>query len=182
MPGSVSFGKQNVLEFLTENILYINRCLDIGTGTGIYSQLLRQSGNNCEIIGIEIFEPYISQFNLTEKYSQIINDDARLLDFDKLGKFDVVFAGDVLEHMYREEADTVIKKILAITHYFIISIPIIEIHQTEVNGNIYETHLVPDWTHDEFYEKYKDYIIDYIIPETASPEEPVGVYWLSQKQ
>lgn len=181
MPGSVAFGKPQVLDFLLDNHEDIKRCLDIGVGSGTYSHLLKQSNNNCEIIGIEIFEPYVEKYNLLEHYSDIIIADVRTYDLQSLGNFDVIFAGDVLEHMYRDEADEVIKKLLSMTKCLIISLPIIEINQGEIDGNIYEEHLTPDWTHEQFVEKYKLYIIKQVIPENPSPDEPVGVYWLSMQ-
>jgi hypothetical protein len=65
-----------------------------------------------------------------------------------------VIAGDVLEHMTKEEALTVISNLLPRCKYFIISIPIIKWPQDAVNGNPFEIHVKDDWSDKEALESF----------------------------
>ena len=97
----------------------------------------------------------------------------RELDYDSIGPFDVTIAGDVLEHMSKEDAVDVVGKILNVSTYLFISIPIIHYPQDEVNGNPYEAHVKDDWSHDEMMETFPQ-----IIKHRAGRR--VGVYMLTK--
>ena len=84
--------------------------LDIGVGNGKWGFLVReyvdvwnghflQSQWSCIIDGIEIYEPYIYQNSHQRAiYNDIHIGDATLLAH-QLGQYDVIYAGDVLEHI-----------------------------------------------------------------------------------
>lgn len=180
MGTSLSTGKAETLAWFTENKNSINRILDIGTGCGTYIDLIKFNNNICvdaEWIGVEAWQNYINEFNLTNKYNQIINQDARTLDWNSLGKFSVVIAGDVLEHMTKDEAIQLVETALNHCDTMIISIPIIHMPQDAVNGNPFEIHVKDDWSHDEVMSTWQPYIKSFY---KKSSKTKIAVYWLSR--
>ena len=178
MPGSTDEGKEISLSWINDLDLKSNRILDLGVGHGTYYKLFH--GQNSKLskahwIGVEAWEPYISQFNLTSMYDEIINEDMRLLDYNSLSPIDVTFAGDVLEHVSKEEAIDVVDKILKISDYLLISIPIIHYAQGAYQGNHFEIHVKDDWSHNEMIETF---------PQIRKSWEGkiVGCYLLSTKK
>jgi hypothetical protein len=100
-------------------------------------------GDSVTVHGVEVWQPYIDQFNLVNRYDRLYNMDARMLEsFD----YDLVILGDVLEHMSEADATKLWDKISKQARYGIISIPIIHYHQEAINGNPYEIHVEEDWT------------------------------------
>jgi hypothetical protein len=120
--------------------------LDVGAGSGTYAEALRAAGYYQNIDAVEIWGPYISEFKLLKKYRKVWQEDIR--NFDKFN-YDVVIFGDILEHMPKEEAVMVWEKTAEQAKYALISIPIIDVHQDELNGNPYEKHYKDDWTPEE---------------------------------
>lgn len=175
MPWSEPEGKDVIGGWLHPNKDSIQRVLDIGVGSGTYHNEFGQADkllSHAKWIGIEVWEPYIDRFNLNEKYDVIINHDARSLDYSKLDRFDVVFLGDVLEHMTKDEAIALIDKVSQVSNRVIISIPIIHLPQGEAEGNPYEVHVKDDWTHEEVMQTFK--------VDKFSTGRVVGVYLLKE--
>ncbi len=153
----------------------INTVLDIGTGKGTYVQLLKHKGKiipRAKFIGVEAWLPYIERFNLRIKYDEIINEDIRNLNFSSIGRVDLTIAGDVLEHITKEEAIRVVKEISKISQFMIISIPIVHYPQDEINNNPFEKHIKDDWSDNEILEIWSPLIIDKEIGNE------IGVYLL----
>lgn len=180
MPYSSRAGKLEILKWFQDNESNITRILDIGVGSGTYAKLLKNNNVcvNTEIIGIEAWKPYIEQFALDLLYTKIINQDVRSISWKDLGNFDVAIAGDVLEHMTKEEAIELVKKILEISETIIISIPIVYMPQDEYEGNPFEVHVKPDWSHEEVLETWGDNIKNSFIGLKRNHPR-IGVYWLS---
>lgn len=120
--------------------------VDIGAGVGTYKSLLTDT--KAHWVGIEIFAPYITEYNLRDIYNTVICADARYLDFNLLGEIDLVIAGDVIEHMPRNDAIGLLDRLKQASKNIIISVPIVESHQGTVNGNEFETHHY-QWDFDE---------------------------------
>lgn len=125
----------------------ISKVLDIGPGQGTYYHILSPGLPGSVWHGVEIFQPYIDQFNLTNFYNEVYNQDIR--NFNPEDNYDLVIAGDVLEHMEKEEAQSVVNKLLKQCRWLIISIPIIKWEQGVVNDNTHEIHVKDDWSHEE---------------------------------
>ena len=141
--------------------------LDIGAGSGTYSDALKNAGYNGFIDAVEIWKPYVDEFNLHKKYRNVYESDVRLFDnFD----YDVVIFGDILEHMTKDQALEVWDKVAAQADFALIAIPIIHYHQGEINGNPYEHHVKDDWSHEEVLSSFKN-IVD------SWQGEVVGAYW-----
>lgn len=177
---SLSAGKPETLEWFVKNEKNIDRILDIGAGSGTYINLIKFDNKTCttaEWVGVEAWQNYIEEFNLTEKYNSIINQDARKLNWDLLGSFSVAIAGDVLEHMTKEDAIILVENILKNCKTLIISIPIIHMPQDEINGNPFEVHVKDDWSHEEVMATWGQYIKSVYRKGSKSK---IAVYWLSK--
>lgn len=140
MPYSSEEGKQELKDFISQEN-GIRSILDVGAGAGTYYDLLRDVTNDAHWDAIEVWEPYISRFNLSDKYNNIINKDAITLDWPSIGDYDIIIFGDVLEHMTTDDARSIIRKAIAQSKMVVISVPIIPLIQGAEEGNPYETHL-----------------------------------------
>ena len=132
--------------------------LDVGAGQGVYLDLIRSGlGDSVEVHAVEVWQPYIDQFNLENRYNRLYAMDIReMKNFD----YDLVILGDVLEHMPETEAIELWSKISKQARRAIISIPIIHYHQDAINGNPYEVHVEEDWDTKRVLSKFKD-IVEY---------------------
>jgi SAM-dependent methyltransferase len=77
------------------------RVLEIGAGSGVIARPLVEV-NNCEVVALEINPVSVEKLKAFCKsvYSVDLNDRNWPLALAAEGKFDVVIAGDVLEHLY----------------------------------------------------------------------------------
>jgi hypothetical protein len=119
--------------------------LDVGPGAGKYGLLAKEVLPDVELSCIEVWEPYITEFNLLGIYSKPHIGDVR---FHKDFKYDLVILGDVLEHMALEESATLWELIKSQAKAAMISIPIVHFPQGHEHGNPYEEHIVDNWTHE----------------------------------
>jgi hypothetical protein len=180
MGTSLRTGKPEILEWFRNSESKITRILDIGAGSGTYINLIKISNKLCdsaEWVAIEAWENYIKEFELEKKYNSVIKQDVRVIDWDNLGNFSVAIAGDILEHMSKDDAVLVVNKILDHCKVLIISIPIIHMPQDEINGNPFEVHVKDDWSHSEILETWGMHIKNFYVKNHRSK---IGVYWLEK--
>jgi hypothetical protein len=137
MPYSSHEGKDLVKDFFKYH-KYMTM-LDIGPGAGTYADLLKD--NVSYGTAIEVFSPYVEQFNLRDKYREVILCDVRYLDWNTIMWPDVTILGDVLEHMHYDEAKAVLANAVSKSCYVVVSLPIIEYPQGAEMGNIHEEHV-----------------------------------------
>jgi SAM-dependent methyltransferase len=157
MPSSNKEGKSVIREWVTEFGPDVKTVLDLGVGNGTYHRLYTRKSpalKEAYWIGVEAWEPYIREFDLLTRYNKIINADIRTVDFNTLSPIDLVFAGDVLEHITKEEAIKVVDDLLKVAKRIIVSIPIVHFPQGEEEGNPYEAHVKDDWSHTEMLETF----------------------------
>jgi cyclopropane fatty-acyl-phospholipid synthase-like methyltransferase len=157
MPSSSKEGKSIIREWIEEFSLEVHTVMDLGVGEGTYHKFFCRKNpilKHAKWIGIEVWQPYIELYSLETTYNHIEQNDIRLVDYQKFGTIDLVFAGDVLEHMTKEEAVSLIKKLSANAKRVIISIPIVHYPQDEVDGNPFERHVKDDWSHQEMLETF----------------------------
>ena len=102
---------------------------------------------------VEIFEPYIEDNKLEEKYSHVFNCD--IADFEYEG-YDLIVFGDVIEHMPVEKAKKVLDYAKDRCQNMIILVPFLYV-QGAMNGNDYEEHIQDDLTPELFKERYPGY-------------------------
>jgi hypothetical protein len=139
--------------------------LDVGAGQGVYLDLIRQGlGSGVIVNAVEVWQPYIDQFDLENRYDKLFAMDVRdLTNF----AYDLVILGDVLEHMSEEAAIELWDRISQQARYAIISIPIIHYHQDAINGNPYEVHVEEDWNTERVLKTFKGIIEHKEFPVTG---------------
>jgi len=177
MPFSNKEGKDFIKKWLKSSHHSIKNVLDLGAGSGTYYNYYAKKHkilSNATWTAVEVWNPYIEEFSLETKYNRVINEDIRKVDYKNLGTFDLTFAGDVLEHISKDEAVLLVNKILEISKILIISIPIVHFPQEASYGNPYEIHVKDDWSHNEVKETFNQ-ITQYHTGNT------IGVYILSNK-
>jgi len=148
MPTSYSVFKPEIKQWFLENVPLSKRILDVGPGEGTYSNLLRSEGYRID--AIEIYEPYIGQYNLRDKYDNVYVGDIRKFD---ISDYDFIILGDVLEHITVGEAQQLINKIEHYQKHCMVAVPYM-MPQGEYEGNIHEAHQQEDLTHDVMKERY----------------------------
>jgi mannosyltransferase OCH1-like enzyme len=127
--------------------------LDVGAGQGVYLDLIRAVlPEDVSVHAVEVWEPYINQFNLINRYDKLFKMDVREMESFE---YDLVILGDILEHMSEEDAVNLWNKISKDAKYAIISIPIIHYHQDAINGNPYEVHVEEDWNTERVLKVFK---------------------------
>ena len=112
---------------------------DVGCGEGTYSDLARGWRADAIWIGVEVWEPYVDQFDLWRKYDVVVTKDLRELILPQ-APF-VLLAGDVIEHMPRFDAVDFLQhaKDRGAQH-IMVSVPIIDYPQHH-HDNPFEDHL-----------------------------------------
>jgi predicted TPR repeat methyltransferase len=179
MSYSLKSGKEQTLAWFVKNQDQIQTVVDIGPGSGTYISLVKEQARCCvdaRWIGIEIWAPYIQQFRLQERYDEIVNADVRTVDWAQLNP-DVVIAGDVLEHMTKQDAVALVDRILSVAKTLIVSIPIRHMPQDEhAYENPHEAHIKDDWSHEEVMETWGHYVKE---SYRKSVKSKLGVYWMS---
>ena len=163
MPHSDGANKPWAIEKIKE--LDPKTVLDCGTGSGIYLDLIRDNvGQTVIINGIEIWQPYIEEYNLEKRYDKLFKVDVR--EHDNF-EYDLVIFGDILEHMSKEDALLLWEKVSKQAKYGIISIPTIHYPQGPAFGNPYEIHVKDDWTTEEVLNSFSN-IVDHKVFEITS--------------
>jgi 2-polyprenyl-3-methyl-5-hydroxy-6-metoxy-1,4-benzoquinol methylase len=150
-----------------EKIIEINpkTVLDVGAGQGVYLDLIRDGlGSGVIINAVEVWQPYIDQFNLENRYDKLFAMDVK--DMNNF-KYDLVILGDVLEHMSEESAVELWNRISQQARNAIISIPIIHYHQDAINGNPYEVHMEEDWNTERVLKTFKGIVEHKEFPVTG---------------
>lgn len=110
---------------------------DIGIGFGSFGVMVREytdiQGNRwhkneykTQIMGCEIYEPYVKEFKHQDFiYNHIdIGDIYNLIQNPEFGQYDLIHAGDVIEHLPKVQAQFVLDEIPKHCKNFILSIPI----------------------------------------------------------
>jgi 2-polyprenyl-3-methyl-5-hydroxy-6-metoxy-1,4-benzoquinol methylase len=148
MPTSYHFFKPEIRDIIIRSFLPEASILDVGAGEGTYARLLWPEFRNID--AVEIWEPYIIQYQLEKMYRNIFK--VNIMDFE-FEYYDLIIIGDVLEHLSLEDATKLIDYIYPRCHNFIIAVPYM-LPQGEYEGNVYETHLQPDLTPQNVLERY----------------------------
>ncbi|MER5613287.1 class I SAM-dependent methyltransferase [Streptomyces sp. NPDC002215] len=182
MPTSDAEGKDWSLERF---LRYLPRTVcDIGPGEGTYAKLFRPhepDGPGVWWTAVEIHRPYVAKYKLKSTkirrmYDEIHVEDARDSE-DHLFHRDLVICGDVLEHMPREDAVALLQRIeQAGAWNILVSLPIVESAQGEVDGNPHEAH-VHQWDADD---------MDHVLAGLGGGVEALrggtlGVWWWSRR-
>lgn len=158
MPRSSNEGKDTIKQWIDDIEIIHKNIIDIGVGQGTYKDLFGNLDKlkNTNWHGIEIWPRWIRKFNLKEKYDFLHQADVRNFDYKKYAPYDIAFAGDVLEHMTKDEAIDLVNELKIHATTVFISIPIVYMPQGADGGNPYEVHVKPDWSHEEVLETFSN--------------------------
>ena len=141
--------------------------IDIGCGEGTYSDLARGWRPDALWVGVEVWEPYVEQFDLWSKYDIVAVRDARELSLPD-APF-VLLAGDVLEHMSRFDAVDFLEQAKSRAEAIMVSVPVVDYPQhAHEADNPYEEH-VDQWTLGE--------MLDHLPGCKAWAGEVLGRFW-----
>ena len=153
MPTSYPIYKDSVRNWFLQNVPLDTTILDIGAGCGTYSDLIRGYGYKMD--AVEIWEPYINQYGLKNKYGWVYEENVLKMPLDVLGAYDFYILGDVLEHLSVEDAQWLMNFLKVRGKKYLVAVPYV-MEQGEHEGNVHETHLQPDLTPENMLERYPD--------------------------
>ena len=165
-----------IVHQLDHALIRHHKVLDLGVGAGAYSD--RYAGSflkrgKFHWTGVEIWTPYIQKFGLMNKYDAIAIADAISFLQTSQEQYDICFAGDLLEHMTKEQAMKLVELALQRCSTLIVCIPIVHYPQGEFEGNPYEAHVKDDWSVEEFLSTFGDRVVSY------GRENEIGAFVLS---
>jgi hypothetical protein len=163
MPTSSPEHKDIAKQWIDE--LNPNRVLDIGAGEGTYAMLAKQPHQHWT--AIEVFYPYVTTYNLKEKYDEIIVADARYMNYGKIPYQNLIISGDMIEHMTKAESKALIAELLQHTAHLLICFPVVHLDQAPYEGNDFEIH-VDHWHFDEMTEFLGDKIVKSLDGEVVA--------------
>lgn len=144
--------------------------VDVGPGEGTYSILGRHLRLDAKWIGVEVYHPYIARYHLDQKYDEVIIGN--VVDYDFPDQPFVVLLGDVIEHLTYTEAVELLILVHELADEIMVSVPIVESIQGEVDGNCHEAHL-HQWSFEE---------MEAMLPGCESWRgDTVGRFWWKKK-
>ncbi len=153
----------------------VRTIVDCGCGCGTYHNMLSAHLPGVRWTGVEVWEPYVEEFNLRNRYDRIVIADCRHFDFASVAPADLVIFGDMVEHMTKEEAIAMVDRARAVAPYVMISIPVVKYPQDAEGGNPFEAHVKDDWSHNEVLQTFSG-IIAFLIHGF------IGVYILTNAE
>jgi hypothetical protein len=171
MPYSYSSFKDVVVKHLIENFNKDIFILDVGAGCGTYGKLLYNYFEN--IHAIEIYPKYLEMFKFEQWYDKVFIEDIKKFDYTN---YDLLIMGDVIEHLYVEDAQKLISDIHEKGKMCLVTVPYL-FEQGEEYGNIHEIHHQDDLTPELMKERYPQlkllcgdsnygYYINYNVPNS----------------
>jgi len=150
LPTSVYTHVVDVLDLVWE--VQPNSILDVGCGWGKWGVLFRDvvdvvKGNylpkdyKVKIDAVEVFDKY--ENSLYSVYSKVVfGEIGQLLKDKKIGQYDMIYMGDVIEHFSRESAKLIVQDLLPlVTKLLVLAVPLGVWEQDVIGGNRYERHL-----------------------------------------
>lgn len=155
--------------------------IDVGAGAGKYRDLLH---DYTDMTAVEVWEPYIGEYRLRERYRAVFCLDARSLTHtDEWCGYKLAIFGDVIEHMGWEYARIMLDAAQAAGCAQLVVVPFRYI-QGEAQGNPHERHVQDDLTNELFLERYPGfacvvrnerlglYVRDMVADRTRELEQP----------
>ena len=139
MPHSYSIGKLKLVELIKKVVPKTCTILDVGPGAGVYGSLLKAEGYSLDCV--EIYKPYIKEYNLKDKYKEVFNEDILKFDKNLFYEYDFVIFGDVIEHLNIEDS----QRLIGLAKTCMVAVPFLS-QQGPVGGNDAETHIQDDLT------------------------------------
>lgn len=126
-----------VVEDMIKRIIPAN-VFDFGCGLGKYGRMCFRLLQNTNTTGIDGYEPTIKWLEQERIYNATIC--GTIQENVKILHGDLAIFGDCLEHLEKEEIYTVINNAVENFKYIILTVPLYDIPQDEMGGNILEKH------------------------------------------
>lgn len=127
------------------------RTLDVGPGAGKGAKLF---GEGCDYIdAVEVWRKNIFEFDLQTKYREVLCQNVMDLSAGQLSGYDLLFLGDMLEHLAVRDAQQLIGRAKAIQARLLVQVPFLY-PQGEVDDNPFERHLQADLTRAVMAQRY----------------------------
>lgn len=166
MPNSTSAGKPKVAKWLKDHIKN-EECsvIDLGCGKGTYGNLLKDV--KCKKMAVDAVD-YCEKYKLLDIYDRFYcHDISDIVFLDSLGRFDIAILGDVLEHLYYEDARKVLDCLENHCDIIMVAVPF-RSHQWGV-FNHWENHIQEDLTEEIFKERYPEFEVFSLHKTSAKP-------------
>ena len=183
MPSSASESIPYIIEFARKNKPNLTSVLDVGVGFGKGAFLFREYFDaktfhrfkpedwQLKIVGVEIYEDYLSQVQKLIYDEIIIGDIFNVMP--KLGKFDLAILSDIIEHFPKEKGHELLQKLFEHVDDIVIATPNGLLSKDLEEDNEHEKHK-SGWEIKDF-GNYN--VIDKaIIPRIRKKEEVLVVY------
>lgn len=104
--------------------LQFKKFFDVGCGAGWYGKILRDVfGQEISIEAIDIFPEYVTRYELNKTYDLIYIGDV-VKACEDVKQFDLITAGDVLEHLTKEDAIKVVNTLRKKCRFMWCALPI----------------------------------------------------------
>ena len=155
MPSSIKSLESTLLKDILSNDYTDKTVVDVWAGCRQKCDLLKWTVD--KIIWVEVFEPYIEQYKLEDKYDHIINKDV-MSCYRELDVWDIRIFWDILEHLSVSDAQRIIRYLQSEQKIIYIQVPYMY-PQDEAFWNKYEIHLQPDLTEEVFNERYPWFVL-----------------------
>ena len=127
--------------FIRDNIPPNKNIIDIGCGAGKYYNMLHDAYPNID--GIEVHQPYIDEWKLTEAYRNVFNINC--IQFSEYQNYDLAIMGDILEHLSIDDTLIMLQKLEDANCKLVVKIPY-QMRQGICFDNKHEIHLQDDLT------------------------------------
>lgn len=148
MPYSSFIFDNSIAEII--KLVHPKTFLDLGAGAGKYGSIVKEIDSSIETIAVEIEKDYLEKFNLRSIYKQIWNIPiaglVRPEYFDS--SFDIVMAGDILEHLKKSEGIDLLNFLIYRCRWIIVEFPHRYL-QNAVDGYASEAH-ISVWDESDF--------------------------------
>lgn len=152
MPTSYNDFKTDIKEYIYKRYSKDVKILDVGPGVGTYAKLLPDYKN---IDCVEIYKPYIKQYNLKSLYKNVFNKN--ILDFD-FEYYDIIIMGDIMEHLSISDSQKLFEKILPKCKDIIVNVPYLadfnHLKKEANEPNEHNFHIQVDLTPDNMKQRY----------------------------
>ena len=138
-----------ILESIPQNVRSV---LDIGCGKGLVGALCRLYREPSELLGVDIFDPYLAFCRRTRLYDGVVRSDVSkaALPF-RTKSFDLVTCIEVVEHLSKQEGSRLLDEMDRVGREVLVTTPAHFFHQ-EFDDNPWQQHRSV-WTVREFEER-----------------------------
>lgn len=176
MPQSIRLGKDKIKSIINYRISSSNyKVLDLGCGKGTYGRLIEKP---CYKVAVDAVD-YSQKYKLSRFYNEFHQMDIRnTQELKALGVFNIIIAGDVLEHMSFYDARKVLTAMKEMSELCIIAVPYLS--KQHLEGNKWEEHIQSDLTPEIMQVRYPELELIAMYNRNKSPwngKPAYAYYW-----